>query len=368
MAPITLPGWLQALIDSGAGTAEGLRWYTPEERVAAAQQQGTTFEGGNLWMMDEMRAAANQGWGSKLRVGEGPKTYIDHAASCRLQFWLDGDRPDTLWVGPERSPPFLWFSGGRDATSLLSAVRPYLPTDLAQPRPHLPPGQMVRRQLQAVQGPIPGAAQGQSGRVRMMVGIAMAQSDQGLADIENHLMVCGFVDPQFLMQGTCQGNPRSNPTVTVVRTLYSRSTVRLDWYDSLSGTLFADISYAPAGQHDTIRAFDEAFGLHYPPDMPVDVPALLLGLEAITVPALQAHMARRLDDPERLNFYLYCLAILSNPDIAEPLRPFASHPSPLIRATVIDLAAQRAPELLQAMRAVETDAALREKIEQALSR
>jgi hypothetical protein len=155
--------------------------------------------------------------------------------------------------------------------------------------------------------------------------------------------------------------------VTVLRTLYSRSTVRLDWYDSLAGTLFVEISYAPAGQADTIRAFNDRFGLHYPLDMPVDVPALLLSLEAITVPALQAHMARRWDEPDKLRFYLYCLAILSDPDIAAPLRPYAGHPAPLVRGTVIDLAAQRAPDLLRQMRGSETGPDLRARIEAALS-
>src|SRR5262249_16887288 len=146
------------------------------------------------------------------------------------------------------------------------------------------------------------------------------------ADVENHLLWTGVVDPQFLLQGTSQDNPRSNPAVTVVRTLYSRSTVRLDWYDNLLGTLFAEISSAPAGQAETIRAFNHRFRRHFPLDVPLDVPALLLGFEAIDVPAVHDYLGRKSHEPERIRFFLYCLEILSDPDVAEPLRPYAGHP------------------------------------------
>jgi hypothetical protein len=360
-----VPAWLQAMIDSGAGASDGLRWYSSEERAAAAAKHSDSFDAGRLWMSDEMRQAADEGWRHKLRVGEGPPIYFDHAGSYRLELWLDVQRTESLWVGMQGAPPFLWLPAGRDADSLRRAVRPSLPADLAQPRPHLNPLALIRQQRQAVLGPIPGPSEGQSGRVRLMAGIALAQTDQDLAQIENHLMTCRFCDPRFLLQGTAQGNPNSNPTTTVVRTLYSRSTVRLDWYDSLAGTLFADVHYAPAAQQDVIRAVNERFDLHYPLDVPADVPALLLGLEAISVPRLQAHVANRLDDPPRLQFYLYCLAILTNPDVTEVLRPYASHPSPLVRGTVIDLAGQKSPELLRLMHETETDPELRQRIEAA---
>jgi hypothetical protein len=141
--------------------------------------------------------------------------------------------------------------------------------------------------------------------------------------------------------------------------------VRLYWYENLAGSLFAEIDYASASQPGTIEAFNDRFDFDYPLDVPVDVPSLLLGLDAIAVPRLQAQMDRT-DDPNRLQFYLYFLAILTNPDIAEPLRPYATHPSPLIRGTVISLAAQKAPELLHVMRKSETDPDLRAQIEAAL--
>ncbi len=361
-----VPAWLQAMIDSGAGAAQGVRWYTPEERAAAARDHKETFDSSRLWLTDAMREAADEGWQNKLRVGEGPATWIDHAVAFHLELWLDTQRGDTLWVGLEQQPPFLWFPAGRDAATLLTALRPYLPTDLARPRELMRPIQLVAYQRQAVHRPIPGAAEGQDRQARLMAGIALAGVEQSLAEIENHLLMCRFCDPRFLLQGTAQGNPNSDPTTTVVRTLYSRATVRLDWYDSLAGTLFAELYYAPAGQQETIRAFNERFDMHFPLDVPVDVPALLLGHEAISVPRLQEHMSRRLDDPDRLRFYLYCLAILADPDIAEPLRPYVSHPSPVIRGTVVHLAAQRAPELLALMRERETDPDVRAQIESAL--
>lgn len=361
-----IPAWLQTMIDSRAGAAEGLRWYTPEERASAAQRHGQAFAGSSLWLSEAMQEAANEDWQNKLQVGKGPETYWDHVTSSHLEFWLDTQRPDTLWVGVQNMPPFLWFPAGQDAATLLAALRPYLPTDLAQPRKHHSLAAMIAYQRQAVLEPIPGACEGQDSRARLMVGIALAQLEQELSQIENHLMMCKFCDPHFLLQGTAQGNPNSNPTASVVRTLYSRSTVRLDWYDSLAGTLFAEIYYSPAGQQETIRAFNERFGLYYPLDMPVDVPALLLGFEAISVPALQEHMGRRLEDPPRLQFYLYCLAILTNPDIADYVRLYMSHPSPLVRGAVINLAGQKAPDILREMQKTETDPDLRAQIEELL--
>jgi hypothetical protein len=366
MANAALPAWLQAMIDSGAGAAEGLRWYTPEQRATAAKSQKATFTGSSLWMNEEMQKAADEAWKNKLRVGEGPQTYWDHSIGYHMELWLDTAHPETLLVGFQNQPPVLWFPAGQDAAALVAAIRPYLPTDLAKPRQHMNPLALVRAMRDAVQAPIPGASAGQDSEARLMVGIALSQTGQELSEIENHLMMCRLSDPRFLVQGTAQGNPNSNPTATVIRTLYSRSTVRLDWYDNLDGTLFAEIYYAPAVQQDTIKAFNERFDMHYPLDIPVDVPSLLLGFEAISVPRLQSHMSRRKDDPPRLRFYLYCLAILTNPNIATVVRPYATHPSPMIRGTVISLAAQKAPELLREMYQTETDPDLRAQIDAAL--
>lgn len=349
-----VPSWLQNMIDSGQGKAEGLRWLSAEERASAAQKKPPSFAGKSLWMSNEMATAANESWQNKLMVGVGPETYWDHAVSSHMEIWLDQQAPDKLWVAFQHQPPFLWMPAGQSAETLLSTIKSYLPTDLAQPRKHLTPRDMIVAQRQSVQGAIPGAAPGQDRHTRLMVGIALAQSNLGLSEIENHFISSGFCDFRFLMQGTAQGNTNVNPTVTVVRTLYSRSNVRLDWYDSLSGTLFADVYYTPAGQDETVRAVNEKFDLHYPLDIPVDVPTLLLGLEAISASRLKDQISRRLDDPPRLQFYLYCLAILTNPNIAEHIQPYINHPSPLIR------------ELLRTMLAQESDPELRAKIESSL--
>jgi hypothetical protein len=358
-----VPAWLQALIDAKAGQAEGLRWWSPEERDKVAQARKPTFEGRGL--NEEMQQAADEGWRDKLRVGEGPPTYFDHAVPFRLGLWLSTDQPDRLWVGLDRQPPFLWFPAGQDEATLVAALRPYLPTDLAQPRPLMRPLDLVRAARQSAQGPVPGPAPGQDRRARLILGVALNESNVALSEIENRLLVSGFCDPRFLRQGTALGASGGDPTTTVVRTLYSRATVRLDWYESLAGTLFAEIHYAPAGQQDTIGAFNDRFGLDYPLDVPVDVPSLLLGLEAVAAPRMQSILART-EAPERLRYYLYFLAILTNPDVAEPLRPYARHPSPVVRGTVIDLAGQKAPELLREMREAETDPELRARIDAAL--
>jgi hypothetical protein len=196
----------------------------------------------------------------------------------------------------------------------------------------------------------------------LLVGLALGHHGETLRDLDLSLLKTGVVDPRLLMQGSIADNPRSNPAVTVVRTLYSRSTVRLDWYDSLGGAVVAEVAYAPAGQHETIRALNERFRLHYPLDVPLDVPALLLGLEAISAPALLEHATRGIDDPDLAVSYLNRLVILTQPDVAEPLRRFVNHPAPEVRKTVIHLAAQLAPGLLGEMQETETDPDLRARL------
>src|SRR5262249_41219710 len=151
----------QSLIGSGAGAPEGVRWYTPEERDAAARSRKPEFPASGLWMTDEMREAAEEGWEDKLRVGEGPPTYFDHAANFHIELWLDTRARDGLWAGFQNLPPFLWFPVGSEVASLLAALRPYLPTDLARPREFVPLGRRIAAQRQSALGPIPGPAEGQ---------------------------------------------------------------------------------------------------------------------------------------------------------------------------------------------------------------
>jgi hypothetical protein len=271
-------------------------------------------------------------------------------------------RPDTLWVSLYGQPTFLWFPAGTDTASLVSAIRPYLPTDLAKPRESRSSEELSADLAEAAAGEIPGPAPGQTHSIRLLVGLALVHSGETLPAFDLSLLKSGVGDPRFQMRGSIADNPRSDPAVTVVRTLYSRSTVRLDWYDRLDGVVCAEIYYAPATQHETIRRLNERFRLNYPLDIPVDVPALLLGLEAISAPVLLEHMIKRVEDPNLLVAYLNCLSILTNPNLAESLRPFIDHPSPVVRNSVIQMAAQKAPELLGEMQQLETDPELRELI------
>lgn len=364
--PAEIPDWLQALIDAGTGTAEGLRWLTPEERAAAAADRPGEFDVGMLWLTNAMRAAAAEAWPGKILVGAGPKTYSDHTISWELELWLDTAAPDQLWVAFPKSPPFLWFSGGRTAESLLAAVRPYLPTDLAAPRPFLSPIALVRHARESVQNPIP-EPDAHTRVARVVLSFALSEDGTDLGGIENHLIWCGAADPRFVVQGTAMGNPNSNPETTVVRTLYSRAAVRLDYYEGLDGALVGEIRYAPAGQHDAVAAFNEQFGRDFPTDVPVDVPFLLLGLEAIGVPRLQSYLATRHDVPDFLQSGITFLVLLTRPNVADVLRPFAGHPSAAVRGSVVFYAARYARDLVREMSATETDPELREKMAAALA-
>jgi hypothetical protein len=351
------------MIDAGAGARQGVLWHTPDERAAAARKRPAQYHVKDRRMLDDQRAAATEGWESVVRVGQGTPVYIDDKHFLGTELWVNARRPDTLWVSFYSQPTFLWFPAGRDAASLEAVLSPYWPTDLARPRTPRSIEQQQADVARAAAGPIPGPAPGQDRSVRLLVGLALAHNGETLRGLDLSFLKTGVVDPRYLMQGSIEDNPRSNPAVTVVRTLYSRATVRLDWYDSLGGAVCAEIAYAPAGQHETIRALNERFRLHYPLDVPVDVPALLLGLEAVSAPALLEHVTRRRTDaPDLLVGYLNRLAILTQPDVAGPLRPFMSHPAAEVRKTVIRLASRMAPELLGEMQRTETDPDLRARI------
>jgi hypothetical protein len=359
------PRWLRALIDSEVGESVGIRWFTPSERSDLPRISPSRMPPGNRRLTDEQRNAMDEGWDGMLRVGDGPPTYFDDKHCLSMELWVNTTQPDNLWVAHAGQPTFLWFSAGRDAASLTTALRPYLPIDLARP---LAPRSVKQQQADlamAAKGPIPGAAPGQDCSVRLLVGLELAHINNEMPlDFDLSLLRTGVVDPRFLMQGSLSNN--FNPAVTVVRTLYSRSTVRLDWYENLDGVVCAEIYYTPATQHNTIQSLNERFRLYYPLDVPVDVPALLLGLEAISAPALLEHMTQRVKDPNLLVSYLKCLAILTAPVIAEPLLAFTTHSSPVVRKAVIDLAIQKAPELLVDMQQGETDPELQAQINEAL--
>jgi hypothetical protein len=192
------------------------------------------------------------------------------------------------------------------------------------------------------------------------VGIALDGRNLTLADVENQLLFTHAVDPRFLLMGTSQDNPRKNPAVTVVRTLYSRSLIVLKWFDYLHGSLLAEIYHAPAGQAETIKAFNKAFWLNYPANVPVDVPAALLGLDAFDTRMIHERLARGAS----LDFTRLCMYLLAElnveDDTCEALRPYIAHPEPSVRKILITVGTTA---LLREMKAIETDPELRAEID-----
>jgi hypothetical protein len=365
MAQFSRPTWLRAMMDSRAGAAEGIRWFTPAECAASAQRRPTAFPARRFWVSDEQRAAADQGWQNTVQVGVGPDTYEDHVSSVKIALWLDTAQPDTLWAGLQGQPPFLWFPVGRDEATLISTLRPYLPTDLAKPRPHVSPGEYVASMRQAAQGPIPGPSPEHKKWERLLVGIALNDRNLTLADVENHLLMTRAVDPRFLLMGTSQDNPRINPAVTVVRTLYSRSTIVLKWFDYLQGSLFAEFYFAPTEQAETIKAFNKAFWLNFPPNVPVDVPAALLGLDGFDTGMIHDRLAQGAS----LGFTRLCMYLLLelnvDADTCEFLRPYIAHSDRSVREVVIRLSTSA---LLRDMKAIETDAELLAQIDRQIAK
>jgi hypothetical protein len=72
MKQLSLPTWLTAMMDSRAGAAEGIRWFTPAECAASAQRRPTEFPDRSFWVSDEQRAAADQGREALIRMVTTP--------------------------------------------------------------------------------------------------------------------------------------------------------------------------------------------------------------------------------------------------------------------------------------------------------
>lgn len=342
------PDWFQELRQDQGVAAAGVRW--------AAEADAPPFDKGMQWLTDEQVGLSNELLRGKLRVGRGPILYR-LGCETRLELWLDSHQPDSLLVGLPDQPPFLWFPAGQSRQSLLRALAPYTPQELRrQPEPEPMLRRIVRqRAAQERYDPTPDPTR--TGHCRLVLGVGL-EAHLDLAELENHLLFNSACDAEFLVQGTAHWNRQTNPTATVVRTLFSRSIVTLLWYDYLEGALLVEVSYHPASHHDLIAAHNARFGYHFPTDLPLDVPTLLLGLHALNLPATQLLLAQ-MDTPQDIRYWLHVLAHLAVPDSEAALRPYLRHPDPVIRADLISLADQHAAVgLLQAMLEHENDPTL----------
>lgn len=346
------PDWLHELRQDAAVAEAGVRW---EEEPSPAP-----FDPAMQWLTEEQLDLSHRLMRGKQRVGHGPTLY---RLGCEtgLELWLDSDHPDTLLVGMPDQPPFLWFPAGQSRQSLLRAIAPYTPQELRrQPEPEPMLRRLVRQQS-AMQEYDPTPDPTRTGHCRLVLGVGL-EEQLDLGEIENHFVFSSVCDAEFLVQGTAHWNHQSNPTATVVRTLFSRSVVTLLWYDYLEGALLVEVSYHPTPHHDLIAAHNARFGFHFPTDLPLDVPTLLLGFHALNLPTTQLLLAQ-MDTPQDVRYWLHILAHLSVPDTDTALRPYLRHPDPVIRADLIALADQYAAiGLLQAMLDDEHDPALRDRL------
>src|SRR5262249_17773138 len=152
---------------------EGVRWYTPDKWADLPRMRPSQMPPGNRRLMDAQRDAMDEGFDDMIRVGEGPPVYFNEKHYLQAELWVNATQPEPLWASLIGQPTFLWFPAGRDAASLLNALRPYLPTDLAKPRAPLSTEQGQADLAAAAKGPIPGPAPGQSHSVRLLVGLGL---------------------------------------------------------------------------------------------------------------------------------------------------------------------------------------------------
>src|SRR6516164_2636745 len=114
MARFSDPRWLRGLIESKAGDSEGIRWFTPSERVDLPRIRPSKMPPGNRRLTDEQRDAMDERWEDMLRVGDGPPTYFDENHCLSMELWVNTTQPDTLWVAHAGQPACLWCAAGKD--------------------------------------------------------------------------------------------------------------------------------------------------------------------------------------------------------------------------------------------------------------
>ena len=147
------------------------------------------------------------------------------------------------------------------------------------------------------------------------------------------------------------------------RTRHSRSYLTIEVHH---GDLFvAEVRYRPSPHTGVVEAMNAHFGCDYPPDMPVDAVAALLGFQFDGSADLETELSRTLD-PEQLAALLYVLSALRHDDLgALPLwRRYLDHPDPEVRSAIVDVAvAYNYEVLLEEMSLRESDPDLRAEIE-----
>jgi hypothetical protein len=322
--PKTLPPFLVPLAADPAGATLGLGWLLDAaEGRRRAQETAEAYAGEGSALVPlppPARAAAQKMLAGMTVVATGPKM-PGRVASSSVEslLLLDTKRPDELLLALSADyPPFLWIPAGTTVESIRAALRGYFPVE-----------QPARGRLHRI--------------ARYFIGNEAIHGAY-IHGVENHYVASPFtadltwgsaypedpwparvdVDPSTLdFMAEVRDRARQGGGgvyTTSFRLQHSRGILTLEDH---GGLFVVEIRYAPSPNREVIVALNRWFGFAFPPDMPVDGVAALLGLPLQTETQLKDVLADHelVEDHE---LCLHALAALKYGDLSltTDLRPF----------------------------------------------
>ncbi|MBA2677268.1 MAG: hypothetical protein H0U76_02550 [Ktedonobacteraceae bacterium] len=267
---IILPAWLRACRDAQVGVASAVRWYSDAEIDQATHGKGSQPPYTRM-TDDELQWATTQYQG-KLRVGEGPTTLDRQGITHYSALWIDQDQPDDLLLAlTAKYPPFLWISLGQDLSRLAAVLPAYF-------SPHIPPEATLSQVAWLVLGTTD-----------------LLNTD--MRGLENHFILNPFCEhlqwgsahatdpypdqvslagPDLITTRRLIQQASDKRHMTSFRTVHSRSIFRLINYDD--DLFITELRYRPATETALVSRFNAHLDKDFPPDVPIDLIATLLGM------------------------------------------------------------------------------------------
>jgi hypothetical protein len=150
------------------------------------------------------------------------------------------------------------------------------------------------------------------------------------------------------------------------RTRHSRSILTIELHHR--DVFLAEVRYRPSEHSEVVVAMNREFGCDFPPELPVDVVAALLGFRFEGARDLESQLDAT-SDPEIIAGLLQMLSALRHSDlgIVRLYRRYLDHPAEVVRSTLYNVfVAHNHESLLEEATVTERDEGLRAQIESVL--
>ena len=317
------PEWLTSLAADPAAAELGLVWLSEAEGRERAQSIADTYAGEGSLLVPlpaPVLAHARKMLAGKIVVATGPKMAM-RVSEEQIESLLiiDKSRPSELLIALSRDyPPFLWIPAGTTVASIREAISGYFPEE-APPRAHL--HRIVRyffgneRMLDTDIYGIENHSVASPFTAELSWGSAFAE-DPWPTRIEGDAHTVNFMND--VLQKAKQDS--ASVYTASFRLQHSRGILTLEDHH---GLFVIEIRYLPSPHRDVVVGVNRRFDFTFPPDMPVDGVAALLGLSLHTEATLKETLSNH-ELAEDHDLVLHALAALKSGDltVGNDLQPF----------------------------------------------